>query len=247
MIPLVRTIETALSEIYNLDLPARAEDFLILAPGKVLIDGGSEGSETERRGAASRALGDKISSGKNFEAMHGAVYLQYNEAAGGNEEPQLDIGIFLSETLRKVLSTTPIESPASWTEAQSHAVAIAGEEISHFHYLLYHALTGRSVSQLELEIQGDIDKFLLLYFSRQQWERQSFDEIFERVFEQFSLSNRLSKEQVDRYLEANQFARKCIHKHREVLQNSNKIEEALKSLRRFYRLGASEKISLLTA
>ncbi|MCB0404172.1 MAG: hypothetical protein KDD51_05250 [Bdellovibrionales bacterium] len=224
MLKAIRTIERALSEIYNLDTSLRAEDFLVTVP-------------------PSRA--GTVSSGKTFESMHGAIYVHYDEAAAQDEEPQVDIGIFLSESLIETLGSTSIECPATWNEAQSHAVAIAGEEISHFHYLLYHAQAGRSVSQLELEIQGDIDKFLLLYFSRQSWEKQSFDEIFDRVFEHFSLSHRLTKEQVTRYLEANQFARKCIHKHRDALQSSTKIETALKSLRRFYRLGASEKISLL--
>ncbi|MCB0419101.1 MAG: hypothetical protein H6617_00270 [Bdellovibrionaceae bacterium] len=223
MIEVVRSIEKALSEIYNLDLPVRAEDFLLVQP----------------------TAGTVVSSGKNFESMHGAIYLQYNEAAEVADEPQLDVGIFFSDSLRETLNSTPIDKPHAWSEAQSHAVAIAGEEISHFHYLLYHALSGRSVSQLELEIQGDIDKFLLLYFSRQQWEEQCFEEVFERVFEKFSLSARLTTEQVNRYLEANQFARKCIHKHRKVLLSSENMETALKSLRRFYRLGASEKISLL--
>ena len=129
------------------------------------------------------------------------------------------------------------------------AFTVAAEEISHFHYLLYHASRTRQVSQLELELQGDIDKFLLTYFAN-FWKMESSEEIFDALFEllfyRFRLAENLGPEERSRYLEANNLARRFIRKCATSLSDSEQRERIFRQLRKFYRLGASEKISFIS-
>src|SRR5687767_8386015 len=83
-----------------------------------------------------------------------------------SEQPnQISVGIYLNESVRRSLRVFPKGRSAFWSKETLSAFTVATEEVSHFHYLLHHVTAGRPVSQLEMELQGDIDKFLVAYFA----------------------------------------------------------------------------------
>lgn len=160
----------------------------------------------------------------------------------------LELGIHLSDTVRDSLRQFPAGQWVSWSGESLQAFTVATEEVSHFHYLRHHATHGRQVTQLELELQGEIDKFLIAYFTNPSPDSSAqFVELFERFFSQFRLQPGLSHEQQERYLEANRLARRYIHKLGAILRKPEAHEELLRRLRKFYRLNATEKISFIAA
>jgi len=211
----VQKIDRAVKSLYNIDFGYHAENFLL------------------------RKVGDYFSLIGNAD-FHGALLIK----TVPRSKRGLSVGIYLSDKVSEVLSSYPNWKNTSWSHEQLSAFSVASEEISHFHYFLYHALRGRSVSQLELELQGEIDKFVLSYLAAgENPEPHTFDELFEKLFYRFHLSERLSTEQKERYLDANRFARQFIRKYGQDLAKK-RYERLLALLRKFYRLTCSEKIRL---
>ena len=168
--------------------------------------------------------------------LQGALYLQ-------GDARDVSIGIYLNESVRDTLTHYPQWSHSRWSTDQFNAFAIATEEVSHFNYFLFHAPQGRQLSHLELELQGEIDKFLIAWFAN---PHADFDQMFETLFFRFGLAQGLRAEQRERYLEANRLAKRFIHRHgRSLLLDPRKRERAFRWLRRFYRLNVSEKLSTI--
>jgi hypothetical protein len=155
-----------------------------------------------------------------------------------------EVGIHLCESIQKELSLySPLLSPQDWTYGLLNAFSVAAEEISHFNYFTFHACQGRSVAQIELEVQGEVDKFLLLHFSHpNQKSERSFNQLFEQVFTQFRLIESLTETQKTRYQEANLMAKKFILEIKAALLDPRQKTDALHLLRQFYRLPMQEKL-----
>jgi hypothetical protein len=221
---IIRKIDRALKRIYNLETHYWAERFLLRGPLR----------EFTARNAG----------------LQGAVLVQNGRIGNIKETDQtedLSVGIFFSEKVKKELLAIRRAHVKTWTTEQMQAFAVATEEISHFNYLIHNAVLGRSVSQLELEMQGEVDKFLLAFFTltmnRDARRAELFQGVFDQLFERFHWAEHLTEEQKERYAEANHCAQKFILKCRYHLAKAESYENAFRVLRLFYRLSASEKIS----
>lgn len=175
------------------------------------------------------------------EEYHGALLVR----SSGNSS--ISLGIYFNQNVSMALTKVKEWNPRLWSSEQVKAVTIATEEISHFHYLLSKANAGIQISQLELELQAEIDKFMFLFFAlesnREQTEK-TFETLYEMLFERFHLKTDLSESEKERYAEANNIAKTFVLKCRKLLDNKD-YDNVLKLLRQFYRLGPSEKISLV--
>lgn len=223
----VRKIDRALKALYNLDGTYNAEEFLIKRP---YVSNVSRGIHLDRMVANA--------------ALQGALFIRPGMNRSSTE---ISLGIYLSEGVRKNLATLRRWPQSQWTWEQVDAFSIAAEEVSHFQYLLFHASSGRPVSQLELELQGEIDKFLLTYFAvmaGKHFDERIFESLFEQFFYRFHLAANLNEEQKVRYLDANAFAKRFILRCERHLAGPGGNERAFRLLRRFYRLDATEKLSL---
>ncbi len=218
---IIQKFDRALKALYNLPAPHRAENFLIVPSSPKL---------------------------KNIEKVkqnsdQGAVIVKYLKGAS-----TVDLGIFFGDKIRAGLHQAESLEPAHWQQHQLHALSVAAEEISHFHYLIDRCQLDRQVTQLELELQGEIDKFLLLFFLIQQLTEEDtklFEVLFEKVFFDFSWSPHLTLDQKARYEEANTHARQFIKNFGETIWTKRTLEEALSHLRHFYRLSQSEKLGFI--
>lgn len=153
---------------------------------------------------------------------------------------ELELGLFLDESVIHALS----RSGAAWTRERLGAHCQAVEGVSHFVYLTHRASVPRPVSQLELELQAEIDKFATVLL--QLWRagrREAAGALRARLFERVSYRENLSVVERERYEKANVLARAYCRflEARYVVRNS--IEGLLGDLRRMYRLGAGEKLS----
>ena len=152
----------------------------------------------------------------------------------------VEIGLFVDDAVVRELG----QPQAEWTHRRLEAHCQAVEGVSHFLYLAHRAQQDRPVSQLELELQAEIDKFATVLLSL--WgagRREAVSELRERLFERVSFADHLGPEQRERYEKANFLARLYCRflETRYVMRNS--IEGFLSDLRRMYRLGAAEKLS----
>jgi hypothetical protein len=114
--------------------------------------------------------------------------------------------------------------------------------VSHFLCLVFCAGQERPVSQLELELQGEIDKYVTCLFTLLAQRDGPPPELGGLLFRRFAYDDRLSIEERDRYATANeQAARYAAHLDRRYVR-PGRLGALLTELRRFYRLSFAEKL-----
>jgi len=111
------------------------------------------------------------------------------------------------------------------------------EEISHFIYLVWSKSNGKKITLLDLEIQAEVDKYLLAtsFFS-------SKNDVFSNIFGRFMLRKNLGKEEQSRYIEATRLGKKLAATWRK-RKISNK--EKMGWLRHFYRQNPANRIWMI--
>ena len=120
------------------------------------------------------------------------------------------------------------------------------EEVSHFLYLLYRARRDRPVTQLELELQGEVDKYLTAaFFLSLQNDGAVSTHLRHLLFRSYRLAEGLSSERQERYRTASRLAdRYCEHLERRFMRRSRAFD-LFREARRFYRLGQREKLETI--
>lgn len=120
------------------------------------------------------------------------------------------------------------------------------EGVSHFNCVVWKAAQDRSVSLLELELQGEIDKFVTtMLLALSQADTELPNRLHGWLFDNVSFHDELDDEQLNRYRSANDYAARFCHGLRQQLIDDDQL--ALSELRRFYRLQLSDKISHIHA
>ena len=120
------------------------------------------------------------------------------------------------------------------------------EEVSHFLYVLFCARAERSVTQLELELQGEVDKYLTaVVFLSLQNEGAVSPRLRDLLFRRYRLAEGLSPERAERYRMASSLGeRYCAHLEARFLRQS-RLADLTREARRFYRLGQREKLEAI--
>lgn len=157
------------------------------------------------------------------------------------DEDSVDLALYLDPELLAQLAS---DNPAKLL----HDGNLAGfwfalEGVSHFLYLAWNAGFKRAVTQLELELQAEIDKFVLtavlIYCQRGVVDMRLLRHV---LFEETRWCDGLDRVQQQRYQEANRLAARYCgvleEKYPLIPRNSSLVKE----LRRFYRMPQSHKI-----
>jgi hypothetical protein len=113
------------------------------------------------------------------------------------------------------------------------------EGVSHFLYLAERARVSLPVTQLELELQAEVDKFVLSL----EFSTDSAQCLLDRMFDSPHFLDEEGTESGDRYRLAHQLAARFVSR---VIVESDR-SRAQERLRSFYRAGQTEKIRLARA
>jgi hypothetical protein len=116
------------------------------------------------------------------------------------------------------------------------------EGVSHFVYVANRARQELPSTQLELELQAEVDKFVLLVLEQLPYDRGEAFEVHSRLFERVTYLHEAGTELGDRYRTANDLAARFV---RRLLAYGPETTHA--TLRRFYRAGQTDKIRLVAA
>jgi hypothetical protein len=158
----------------------------------------------------------------------------------------LNLALYLDRDLLQRLAD---DDPTESLHGQNlHDFWMALEGISHFIYLTWNAGHQRSVTLLEMELQAEIDKYILaaVLFGRQT-QGLVPTTLYARLFNDTSFDQRLDATERRRYHRANYFAgRFCSYLEKEFLQPGAR-RGLINTLRRFYRLTQQRKITAIQA
>jgi len=117
------------------------------------------------------------------------------------------------------------------------------EEVSHFVYLLFCARSSRTVTQLELELQGEVDKYLNAAFLLSlQNEGAVSSGLRGLLFRRYRLADDLPAERSERYRTASDLAYRYCGFLEDRFLRPSRLADLLREARRFYRLGQREKL-----
>ena len=158
----------------------------------------------------------------------------------------IELGVYLAPESLDELSRVDLTRELRPESFQALVTAI--EEVSHFAYLVFSASRGKRVTQLELELQGEVDKFvtsMLLLAS----EDDGFvpERLHQRLFDDFTLRSGLDASARNRYLEASGLASRYCSRVVPPELSRRHLAELLSELRSFYRLTQRGKIGRIRA
>ena len=120
---------------------------------------------------------------------------------------------------------------------------LAVEGVSHFIYTICCARADRPVSQLELELQAEVDKYVTCLLATAP-ETQVSTALRRRLFDA-EYEPDLDDDESSRYRAANDNAQRYAQWLEETFVTRRKIPEMLAELRRFYRQGLAAKLSTI--
>jgi hypothetical protein len=122
------------------------------------------------------------------------------------------------------------------------------EGVSHFVLVTHRATTEGSTSRLELELQAEVDKFVVLALlgaepPTPRWRTA----VKERLYERVSYDHPAGTEPGDRYRVANRLAMRFVERLERHYLARARVQCARDALRTFYRLGPGDKLAYAAA
>jgi hypothetical protein len=132
-------------------------------------------------------------------------------------------------------------------EAGLDALCQIIEGVSHFVYVVERARVEREATQLEMELQAEVDKWVVLAASMAS--RGSLDvdrsaDLRARLYERVSYEHAETSELGERYRLANGAAHRFVRRLERDYVGSSRFGEMRTELRRFFHVGQEEKLRL---
>ena len=173
--------------------------------------------------------------------LHGAGWTGSDEMLLVREDDgELELSLFLEAALLERLAARPPHDDLDEQNLADWWALVEG--VSHFVYLTWNAERRRNVTPLELELQGEVDKFALTALT---WHRQrggSPRGLHRWLFDATRIDDALSPELRSLYHDANRFAgRYCLELQRAYLERRR--TGLLPELRSFYREDRGGKLA----
>ena len=160
------------------------------------------------------------------------------------EGDEVSVGVVLDESVGAGLERTDPRERLDGSNLGSFTTLT--EEVSHFLYVLSRARRDRSMTQLELELQGEIDKYLVVLFFRGLEDEGAVSErLRQLLFERYELTAGLSVESSERYHEASRLANRYCGWLEARYLGRRRREALQRETRRFWRLGQREKLETI--
>lgn len=121
------------------------------------------------------------------------------------------------------------------------------EGVSHFVYVAERARVDRETTQLELELQAEVDKYVVLAASLQRCDVSSSERLRASLFERVAFEHDAGSERGDRYRVANAVAAKFARRLEREFIARRRFGPMREELRRFFRMGQEDKLRLVRA
>jgi hypothetical protein len=135
--------------------------------------------------------------------------------------------------------------PALQGEAGLDALCQIIEGVSHFVYVVERARVEREATQLEMEVQAEVDKWVVLAASmRSRLDVDRSADLRTRLYERVSFQHDAASEQGHRYRVANEAAHRFVRRLERDYVGRARFGEMRAELRRFFHEGQEEKLRL---
>jgi len=173
----------------------------------------------------------------NDASQHGAPEALLIQQGEGD----LDVSLFLDGAILEQLRKDDPEG--SLHNGNLAAFWVALEGVSHFLYLVWRATLGRQTTRLEMELQAEVDKFVIAAcWIQRQHGRVPLAALRYLLFEQVSFRHNLDEDSRQRYWQANRWAARYCEVLGREMRGSGCLLGVGAELKRFYRMGQDQKM-----
>ena len=128
-----------------------------------------------------------------------------------------------------------------------HELCLLTEGLSHFIFITQRIHAERQTSLLEMELQAEVDKFLILHLLSWEKEQCCSPRLFAQQFEEHRFAENLSSNELSRYQTAHHLAAKFCHRLRERYIYPLKMHELVHAAREFFSQDFYHKTKSLIA
>jgi hypothetical protein len=214
---LLDELQHMLHQTYDLDGAHRVTDFLTMNPALVEALGILPGSA----GAREQLLVSQC------------------------EEDTVDLAVYIApEVLERLRASDPLED---LHDGNLDDFWVALEGVSHFVYLAWNASQDKSVTRLELELQAEVDKFVLTALLVAAEQGRAPDALHHGLFRRCRLDPSLDEATRARYQAATRYAESYCARLLQRFRRQRDLGALMPELRRFYRMTQRGKFSLIGA
>lgn len=156
---------------------------------------------------------------------------------------EMEIGLFVAEDTLENLSARDPGQCLDDRNLQDFLLVVEG--VSHFVYLAHRAAAERPVSAVEMELQAEVDKYLvsLLLLWAQSGGPPEKGALRHRLFDRVAFAGDLSLEERGRYQLANRAASSYTASLEKRFVGNRAVDDMLAEARRFYRKGLAGKLA----
>lgn len=116
------------------------------------------------------------------------------------------------------------------------------EGVSHFVYVAERAARNRETTQLELELQAEVDKYIVLAASMPGFDEHASRRLRGELFDRASFVHEEGSERGERYRVASRCARRFVTRIERDYVARARFAEMHGELRRFFHMGQGEKL-----
>jgi hypothetical protein len=141
----------------------------------------------------------------------------------------------------------PREAVEAGPRAGFDGVCQVVEGVSHFLYVAERARRQLPTTQLELELQAEVDKYVLLVFAERSFDAKRAAAVRSRLFERVEYAHAADTEAGVRYRMANDVAARFAGKLESSYARAGRFSELRVTLQRFYGVGQTDKLALARA
>lgn len=153
----------------------------------------------------------------------------------------VDLAVYIApEVLERLGESDPLEALHDGNLAD---FLMALEGVSHFVYLAWNAGLDKPVTRLELELQGEVDKFVLTALVLATRQGRAPDALHHGLFRRCRLEPSLDDESRARYQAASRYAEAYCRGLLERFRRKRDLSTLWPELRRFYRLTQRGKMA----
>ena len=149
------------------------------------------------------------------------------------------LSLYLDEQVFNSFSHPSV--PKAMCHQQAGDFCLAVEGVSHFLYLCWNVNYEREVTKLELELQAEVDKYLMLL----EFATTDSGLVHPWLFDNWKLEEGLNDEEQARYEKANRYASKYCKGLQQRYTGIGQTNEMLRELRRFYRKTQKQKLHMI--
>jgi hypothetical protein len=162
------------------------------------------------------------------------------EPAAGGERETLLVQELADGAVGMTLRVPQLEEEPASLDALCQII----EGVSHFVYLTDRVRARRESTQLELELQAEVDKYVVLAASVPELDARSSERIRARLFEHVRFVEEHASERGERYRVANDHAHRFLRRLERDHVANGRLDAMRDALRRFYEGGQEDKLRL---